>query len=377
MKRTAQSIFVALLTGVAVFTGSLPALASSTTTVTFTTPPTGGVPSPGFTLDTTLGVPKPGGSNVYRLVMFVLGPAPDFKTWNANEGLGANCVVPKTNPTASDMASCGISSFEVARNGTDFVPLALTKLSASFLFDFEWAKDDALIDNGSKFRVTFLPGAFMTKTGTDYSVTTKLNAWCVATDGSPPCNAGIGANGEWTGSTSSSSLFDVLAAPAPPPPSGGSSNSSPAIHLDLQAKPGDTVSGAPVVTGAQGLKPGSTYTLVLREPAVTLRTGVAGASGGFSFKDILPAGLAPGIYTITLTAMGADGSTLVLTQSFTIAANGTFSVVGPVTGKATASLAATGVDGPLALGAGSVAALLVVLGAVLVIARRRAEVLQR
>jgi hypothetical protein len=156
----------------------------------------------------------------------------------------------------------------------------------------------------------------------------------------------------------------------------GSTHSAPAIHLNLEAKPGDSASGAPVVTGGQGLKPGSTYTLILREPAVSLRSGVVEGSGGFTFRDSLPAGLAPGSYTITLTAVGADGSTLILTQSFTIAADGTFSVVGPVTGKVTPTLASTGLDGPLALGVTSVGAFLLLLGAMLVLARRRAEVTQ-
>ena len=91
--------------------------------------------------------------------------------------------------------------------------------------------------------------------------------------------------------------------------------------------------------------------------------------------SILPAGIAPGVHAITLSATGSDGSSLMLTQSFTVASNGTFSAIGSVTGQVTGGLAATGVDGPLALGATSLAALLVLVGVGLMVARRRAEAL--
>jgi len=64
----------------------------------------------------------------------------------------------------------------------------------------------------------------------------------------------------------------------------------------------------------------------------------------------------------------------VLTQSFTVAADGTFSALGAVTGSTTGGLAVTGVNGPLGLGMMSLAALRVFAGAGLILARRRAEV---
>jgi hypothetical protein len=165
---------------------------------------------------------------------------------------------------------------------------------------------------------------------------------------------------------------------ARPTTGGGASSSvsgSPAIHLELKAKVADVVAGAPVLMEGQGLKPGSSYSLVVRSTPVTVKSGVASPSGTFSHTVGLPAGIAPGVHTITLTGTGPGGETLVLTQSFTVAPNGTFSAIGSVTGQVTGGLAATGVDGPLALGATSIAALLVLVGVALMVARRRAEAL--
>jgi hypothetical protein len=157
---------------------------------------------------------------------------------------------------------------------------------------------------------------------------------------------------------------------------GGTSSSasvSPAIHMDVKAKTGDLVAGAPVLMEGQGLKPGSAYSLVVRSTPVTVKSGVVTSAGTFSHTVTLPAGIAPGNHTITLRATGSDGSALVLTQSFTVAANGTFSALGAVTGSTTGGLAVTGVNGPLGLGMMSLAALMVFVGAGLILARRRAE----
>jgi hypothetical protein len=154
-----------------------------------------------------------------------------------------------------------------------------------------------------------------------------------------------------------------------------SANLAPALHMNLKAKTGDVVAGSSVLMEGQGLKPGSAYSLVVRSTPVTVKSGVVSGGGTFSHTVGLPAGIAPGVHTITLTGTGPGGENLVLTQSFTVASNGTFSAIGSVTGQVSGGLAATGVDGPLALGATSLAALLVLVGAGLMVARRRAEAL--
>jgi hypothetical protein len=161
---------------------------------------------------------------------------------------------------------------------------------------------------------------------------------------------------------------------------GGSSSSSlasasPALHMDLKAKTGDAVAGSSVLMEGQGLAPGSSYSLVVRSTPMTVKSGAVTGGGTFSHTVTLPAGIAPGVHTITLSATGSDGSALLLTQSFTVAPNGTFSALGSVTGQVTGGLAATGVDGPLTLGATSLAALMVLVGVALMVARRRAEAL--
>ena len=156
------------------------------------------------------------------------------------------------------------------------------------------------------------------------------------------------------------------------PGSSSPSSTSPAIHLELKAKVSDRVAGAPVLMEGQGLKPGSSYSLVVRSTPVTVKSGVVSSGGSFSHTVNMPSGVAPGVHTITLSGVGAGGERLVLTQPFTVAANGTFSAIGPVTGKVSGGLAATGPSEALLLGGGSLAALLLVAGASLLIARRQA-----
>jgi len=154
-----------------------------------------------------------------------------------------------------------------------------------------------------------------------------------------------------------------------------SSTQAPAINKDLKVKTGDLVAGSSVLIEGQGLRPGSAYSLVVRSTPVTVKSGVVTGGGTFSHTVTLPSGISPGVHTITLSATGSDGSALVLTQSFTVATNGTFSAIGVVTGQVSGGLASTGVDGSLALGATSLAALLVLVGVGLMVARRRAEAL--
>ena len=140
------------------------------------------------------------------------------------------------------------------------------------------------------------------------------------------------------------------------------------IHLDLQASVGGLVAGSSVVIGGQGLAGGSQYSLVVRSTPQTLVSGTASALGNFSGRASLPA-LPAGSHTLTLTASAADGSTLTLVQSFTVAANGTFSAIGSPTGSQSGGLAATGISGlPGGMG---LAGLALLLGVAMVVSARR------
>lgn len=160
--------------------------------------------------------------------------------------------------------------------------------------------------------------------------------------------------------TSPTEEFFVEASDRPAASVGGLSGSiEPAIHLDLKAKAGEVVAGAPVLIEGQGLRPGSTYSLVVRSTPVTVATGTVSGGGRFSTTVNLPAGIAPGNHTITLTAIGSDGSTLSLVTTFVVSNAGTFTSISPGVGSVVGGLAATGPNSAaLSLGVASSLALL-------------------
>jgi hypothetical protein len=158
-----------------------------------------------------------------------------------------------------------------------------------------------------------------------------------------------------------------------PGPSAAPGVVSPAIHLDLKAKAGDVVAGAPVLIEGQGLKPGSTYSLVMRSTPTTVTTGTVSSGGRFSTTVNLPSGIAPGNHTITLTAIGSDGSTLSLVTTFVVSSAGTFTSISPGVGSVVGGLAATGPNSSaLSLGVASSLALLALGLAVFASSRRKA-----
>lgn len=153
---------------------------------------------------------------------------------------------------------------------------------------------------------------------------------------------------------------------------GGLSGSiEPAIHLDLKAKAGNVVAGAPVLIEGQALQPGSTYSLVVRSTPVTVATGTVSKGGRFSSTVNLPPGIAPGTHTVTLTAIGSDASTLSLVTTFVVSSTGTFTSISPGVGSVAGGLAATGPNSSaLSLGVASSLALLA-LGLAAIASTRR------
>ena len=145
--------------------------------------------------------------------------------------------------------------------------------------------------------------------------------------------------------------------------------SSPAIHLDLQVTVGQQISGAPVVIGGEGLAGGSDYSLVVRSTPQTVDSGKASPLGNFSKRVSMPA-LAPGSYTLTLTAVAPDGSSLSLVQGFTVGADGTVTAMGSLAGSTGSALAATGSEPMVMLWSVGLAMLMMVAGASAVAASR-------
>lgn len=126
--------------------------------------------------------------------------------------------------------------------------------------------------------------------------------------------------------------------------------SSPAIHLDVQGVVGQPVEGTTVVTGGQGLAPGSTKTLVVRSTPQTLATATTNNLGNFSTQVSLPA-LPPGSHSVTLTAIASDGSTLSLVKQLSVGSSGIILAISEASGTRVGGLAATGPSETLMWGA--------------------------
>lgn len=146
-----------------------------------------------------------------------------------------------------------------------------------------------------------------------------------------------------------------------------------ALHMNLQASAGDSVVGSTVLIEGEGLGPGSPYSLVVRSSPITVKTGLASTGGRFTHFVTLPAGVASGSHTITLSAVGADGTALALTQSFTVDVAGRFSSIGSVTSQTSGGLAETGLNAQWVLIAGGIVGLLLTVGFGLVWSGRHNE----
>ena len=153
-----------------------------------------------------------------------------------------------------------------------------------------------------------------------------------------------------------------------------SSVSNPAVHLDLQARVGQQGANTPVLMEGEGLRPGSTYSLTLREPSRVIQSGSANTGGRFSHVVNVPSDLKPGSYSITLSAIGKSGESLVLIQSFRIGADGSFEYIGSAVPTVKGGLAQTGPDSSAVLGGFALALLATLVGVALAVtSRRRAQ----
>jgi LPXTG-motif cell wall-anchored protein len=135
-----------------------------------------------------------------------------------------------------------------------------------------------------------------------------------------------------------------------------------------------------VVTGGQsivvqvpacsdGYGPGELVDITFASKPVSLGTVTTDATGAFSAQVTIPRDASPGTHTISTTGRRADGSTLVLTTSITVAGRDG----GARAGSSAGALPFTGSSN--ALSAVWIALAVLVLGAALVIgARRRATV---
>lgn len=143
------------------------------------------------------------------------------------------------------------------------------------------------------------------------------------------------------------------------------SNVTPGIHLNLLAGVGDSAAGAQVEIAGVKLRTGSGYTLTLRSDPMVLADDVVGSSAAMEEIVFLPAGLAPGAHSLTLTAQTEDGTNLTLVQRFSVGADGRFASVDSPEGSVVAvtgeTLARTGApESAVLMGLTSAAALLLI-----------------
>ncbi len=145
----------------------------------------------------------------------------------------------------------------------------------------------------------------------------------------------------------------------------------PAIHLDVQAQVGERGAGTPVLMEGEGLSPGSAYSLILREPSRVIQPGTANSIGRFSHMVNLPPDQTTGSFSLTLSAVGASGESLVLVQSFTIGPDGTFAQIDSAYPTENGLLARTGPGMSTGFGVLGSALLATLAGLALVVASRR------
>ncbi|MBD7918967.1 fibronectin type III domain-containing protein [Cellulomonas sp. Sa3CUA2] len=151
----------------------------------------------------------------------------------------------------------------------------------------------------------------------------------------------------------------------------------------LDAELGDLAAGAPFTVRASGVLPGSDVVVTVHSTPRELARTAVGADGTALVTGVLPADLDAGEHRLVVDAVGLDGVAVAAEVRFTIAADGVLVRIGdsvltrvpaaaaaPAAAPAATARAVTGADGPLAVGA--LAGLWLLLGAALVVWRRRA-----
>jgi hypothetical protein len=148
----------------------------------------------------------------------------------------------------------------------------------------------------------------------------------------------------------------------------------PALAQDYppeDAEPAVTVGQTEVRPGeafrvcVEDFQPGSTFVVTLVQTGDVIGNGTVGADGTGCTQATIPAGTAPGDYTVRVTGIGADGSTAVLDTTITVVGE---AAAAPVTPAVPGGLARTG--GLLTTG-GALAILFLVIGAGAIFAGRR------
>lgn len=150
-------------------------------------------------------------------------------------------------------------------------------------------------------------------------------------------------------------------------------------RVTLGASVGDPAAGASATYSFTGMRPGSSWSLILRSTPQTLASGTVAGTGSVAGSTTIPAGLEPGWHSLTLSATSLDGAEVTSVTWFELSSAGTVVRIQAVPPSApatpgappTTALAATG--GPMP-GIAIPALLVIALGMVLVASRRRRNV---
>jgi hypothetical protein len=105
------------------------------------------------------------------------------------------------------------------------------------------------------------------------------------------------------------------------PVDAGSGAATLTIHFAVEV--GAPAAGAPIDVSAQSLQPDSELSVWVFSTPRLLATTTADADGSASVSTQLPADLAPGVHTVLVKAIGADGQPQEAASSVTIGPNGT------------------------------------------------------
>lgn len=152
--------------------------------------------------------------------------------------------------------------------------------------------------------------------------------------------------------------------------SGEDGESTPALALRLDFAVGTPVADATTTATAEGLQPGTDWTLTMFSTPRVIGSGVVPLDGLVSQLVRIPADTPAGAHRLLLEGTAPDGRTLTAQAWFTIDADGiirAISLVGPTPGLD--ELAHTGAEGAPALGL--VGGLFLLAGATAVLLARR------
>jgi hypothetical protein len=163
--------------------------------------------------------------------------------------------------------------------------------------------------------------------------------------------------------------------------------------LEFPLDVGSRVAGTSVTFSGSGLLPGSEWSVEVHSTPTVIAYGIVGPDGTYSSTATMPENLEAGVHSILVTTINADNTTSTNTIVLAIGVDGSLlyksepmlendeatisaaqeSAASAVASDATAttSLAVTGIDGTLALALTGTAFLLFLVGATLILRRRR------